>query len=164
MNFDTEKEPAPPRWRVFLGFLVAPASAALLAATLQPAYDGLPNLFERVWRTAVFYGIFGAFPTAIVLGLPTFFLLKRRLAPTVINCGLVGALIAALPWIVITLLPQAADEASIGGRLTIVDGRLTPYGWLMQGQFVGAIALFGLAGGIIFWIVAAATWKPKPSA
>ena len=150
----------PPWWRILLGFLVAPA-AALLAATLQPAYDGLPSFFERIWRTAIFYGIFGAFPPAIALGLPAFFLLRRRVAPTVINCGLAGAVIAALPWIVVTLLPQAADEASIGGQQTIADGHLTAYGWLMQGQLVGMIALFGLAGGIIFWTIAASPWKLK---
>ena len=162
MQIDREQRSVPPWWRVLLGFLVAPAAAALLAATLQPGYDGLPNFFERVWRTAVFYGVFGAFPTAMFIGLPAFFLLRHRLAPTAINCALVGAIIAALPWTVITLLPQAADEASIGGRLTIIDGQLTAYGWLMQGKFVGAIALFGFAGGVIFWVVVAAARKPKP--
>lgn len=62
---------------------------------------------------------------------------------------------ASAPWALITLLGPSADQASIGGKATVIDGTTTAYGWLVAAQFVGEIALFGAAAGLLFWAIAA---------
>lgn len=140
--------------RVLLAFLVVPGLAALLMATFQPAYDGLESYLERVWRTAVIYGLFGAYPTALIFGVPAFIILRDRIDGTWLNCALVGAGVAAAPWLAIILLAPNADQASIGGRATVVDGARTVFGWLNDLQSVGFIAIFGVFAGLFFWLIA----------
>lgn len=38
----------------------------------------------------------------------------------------------------------------------MIDGVRTTYGWMVQLQFVGLIALYGAAAGLLFWLIAAA--------
>ena len=136
-----------------LAFVTAPSVAALLMAIAMPAYDGMESKLERIWLTAKIYALVGAYPTALLLGTPAYFLARKRLNPTWANCAIVGGAIAALPWFLITAFP-AADQASVGGQATIIDGHTTAYGWLVNLQSVGTIALFGVIAGVVFWIVA----------
>ena len=152
----------PPRWRVLLAFTIVPGAAAFLLASIEPAYAGLEESFERVWRTAVIFAIFGAYPTAFFLGVPAYFVLRARIAGTWFNCATAGAAVAGLPWLLLVLIGPSADQASIGGRATIIDGRKTVYGWLMDLQFIGTIAFFGMAAGLLFWLIAAAGPKARP--
>ena len=146
--------------RVLLAFLIVPGLAALLMATFQPAYDGLESYVERVWRTAVIYGLFGAYPTALIFGVPAFIILRDRVAGTWLNCALVGAGVAATPWLAIILFGPNADEASIGGRATVVDGTRTAFGWLNDLQYVAFIAIFGAFAGLLFWLIATGGRNP----
>lgn len=139
-----------------LAFLVAPGAAALLMAIFEPAYAGLPDPMERVLRTARILGLLGAYPTTIFIGIPGYLMLRRHLAPTALNCSLGGAAIAALPWTLLILLPSGVSDASIGGRATVIDGHNTLYGWVTDVEFVLEIAAFGAAGGLVFWLIAAA--------
>ena len=146
----------PPAWRVALGFVLAPAAAALLMAIVMPAYAGLTDWFERVWRTALVLSVLGAYPTAVVFGLPAYLMLRRHLSAGPLACALAGSAVAALPWALLALVGPNPSEASINGRATVLDGRTTAYGWLQNAEFVLTIGLFGAIGGLVFWVVAAA--------
>lgn len=60
----------PPIWRALLAFAIVPGFAAFLMATVEPAYAGLDSPFERIWRTGVIFSLFGAYPLAVIFGLP----------------------------------------------------------------------------------------------
>jgi hypothetical protein len=145
----------PPTWRIIAAFLIVPSVAALLMAILMPAFDGISDPLDRVWRTAVLFAFFGAYPTTAILGVPAFFMLRRHFYPKLINCSLTGAGVAALPWFILSVLSHPGS-ASIGGRATVIDGSLTAYGWLTNLIFVGQIAIFGAVGGLLFWLIAVA--------
>lgn len=149
------KRTYPSIWRVILAFVVVPGAAALLMAIVMPAYEGITDPLERIWRSAVAFAVFGAYPPAFMIGLPAFFMLRRHVDATIINCAATGAVVAALPWLVLALLSRP-DNASIGGRSTVINGSLTAYGWLMNFYYVGQIALLGTIAGALFWFIAAA--------
>jgi hypothetical protein len=146
----------PPIWRVALAFLVAPGLAALLIAIALPAYEGIPNWFERVWRTAEIFSVFGAYPTAVVFGVPAYFMLRRHLSARPFACAVVGSVVAALPWALLVIAGSGASEASVNGRATVLNGQTTAYGWLQNAEFLLTIGLFGAIGGTVFWAIAAA--------
>ncbi|NJR80897.1 hypothetical protein [Sphingomonas corticis] len=149
------KRTYPSIWRVILAFVVVPGAAALLMAIVMPAYEGITDPLERIWRSAVAFAVFGAYPPAFIIGLPAFFMLRRHVDATIINCAATGAVVAALPWLGLALLSRP-DNASIGGRSTVINGSLTAYGWLMNFYYVGQIALLGTIAGALFWFIAAA--------
>jgi hypothetical protein len=153
-------EPVPPphsTWRVVAAFLIAPLAAAAAMACLEPGY-GLTNAVERIYRTAIFYS--GAYPSTIILGLPTFLFLRRKVAASPLNCVLAGAFVADAPWtallIALSFLNGQGYSASFGGHDTIVDGHTTVWGWIELGKFSLELAAFGAFGGLIFWLIAAA--------
>jgi hypothetical protein len=153
----------PPIWRVALAFLLAPGAAALLMALAMPAYAGLPSWSERVWRTAQTTSVLGAYPTAVVFGLPAYLTLRRHFAVRPFACVFVGSVIAALPWALVVLAGTNAWQASIDGRATVINGHTTGYGWLLNAEFVLTIGVFGAVGGLVFWVVAAAGHRFKPT-
>jgi len=118
-------------------------------------YAGLPSLSERVFRTAVDDALFGAYPAALVLGVPALLALRGRVRASPLNCAVTGAVVASLPWLLLGLI-SSPDFASSDGHTTVQDGAMTWWGWVELFEFVGAIALAGAAGGIVFWAVAAA--------
>ena len=152
----------PPRWRVALAFLLAPGVAALAMATAMPAYEGLPSWFERVWRTAQIFSVFGAYPAALVFGVPAYFMLRRHLSSRLAGCVIAGAVIAALPWALLFMAGSGAAEASLNGHATVVNGHTTAYGWFQNLKFILSIGVFGAVGGFVFWAVAAAGHRPQP--
>jgi hypothetical protein len=155
MNTATPERTDPPAWRIIAAFLIVPGAAALLLALVMPAYDGITDPLERVWRSALVFAVVGAYPPTIILGVPAFFMLRRHFQPKLVNCSLTGAAVAALPWLILSTLSQP-DSASIGGRSTVIDGSLTTYGWFTNLTAVGQIAAIGAVGGALFWLIAAA--------
>lgn len=140
----------PPRWRVAAAFLMVPALAALSIAIAMPLYSGLPSMTERIWKSALAYGVFGAYPPTIIFGIPAYLVLRKHFKPRLINCAFVGAFVAALPWALLALA-STPDQASIDDRATVIDGSKTAFGWLMDAQALAQIALFGALGGFLFW-------------
>jgi hypothetical protein len=110
-------------------------------------------VLDRVLRTSIAYLVFGAYPSAVIIGLPTFLALKRRVKPTAFNCALVGAFVASLPWLALGLL-GTADYSYDDGHITAIHGQKTLWGWIYLAELVGQIALIGLLGGLVFWLVA----------
>lgn len=125
----------PPTWRVVLGFLLAPALAAILIASWFSAFDGRMPLPERIVRSAKIYAIVGAYPSAVICGVPAYLILRRHLAPSILNCMAAGAAVAALPLFVISLLSSGLVKDSLGTMLLIGAS--------------GAVA------GLLFWFVVA---------
>lgn len=145
----------PPNWRVAAAVILVPAFAAVSLAIAMPIYDGLPTMAERIWRSALVYAVIGAYPPAVVFGVPAYFVLRRHFDAHLFNCALVGAVVATLPWMFLMLV-SAPDQASIGNRATVINGSYTAFGWLMNAHFLGEIALAGALGGALFWAIAVA--------
>jgi hypothetical protein len=139
---------------VILGFAVAPAAAALLFASLYPAYDGLPSYPDRVWRSFLTYLMVGGYPAALLLGVPAFLAFRSRVNPTLLNCGIVGAAVAALPWLLLGIF-SSPNYASVGGHVTYNNGVITEYGLLNLATLVGEVAGLGFFAGLVFWAAVA---------
>jgi hypothetical protein len=145
----------PPWWRVLLAFAVAPAVAALAFSCVSPAYEGLPNIFDRIWRTFPLAALVGGYLPAILIGLPAYAILRRRLRPTLLNCTGVAASVAGLPWILLSVLP-AADSASINGHATVVNHHVTWFGVWTGLEMAAMAGAFGATAGLVFWLIACA--------
>ena len=128
----------PSKLRILAAFLFAPALAALALAIVQEGYDG-PRPAWELLETTLFFAGFGAYPAIILFGVPAYLILRGRIAPTLLNCVIAGAVTAALPWILYSMVALAGT------------GGTTNYGWL---GFIGIVAGFGALGGLIFWLIA----------
>jgi len=164
MSEPEANQAGPSRWRVLGAFFVAPLVAAFVFATVLPAYAGLSNIYDRIFRTCMLYLAFAAYPQTLILGVPVYFILRTRLRPSPLNCALAGAFVASLPWAVLGFL-STADYSFDGGHVTAVHGHKTIWGWIDLATDVGQIAIIGLFAGFIFWLVAVPTLRrPKPIA
>lgn len=144
-----------PKWRVAAGFIVAPFVVATALAWTMPLYAGLPNLLDRVIRTLPWYLIIGGYIPSLLLGVPLYLLLRKRVAPTLLNCLIAGAAVAAIPCALLGL-PTFSTEESLGSQQTVIDGHKTLLGWMYLAQNIGEMALLGGIAGTVFWLVAAA--------
>ena len=145
---------APNPLRLIAAFVFVPGLAAFVLATVQPGYAGLPY-FEAVLRSALLFAIFGAYPSTLIFGVPIYLVLRKNLRATISNCAAAGAFVAALPWFLLGVL-ASPDQASTNGRATVVDGRMTAYGWLELGQFLLILGAVGAVAGALFWLIAVA--------
>ena len=152
----------PPIWRVLAAFAGAPFAAALVLACVQPAYDGLPSMVDRIFRTFLLYLFIGACPPTVLVGLPTYLIHPKRQRPTPLNCALAGAAVASLPWLLLAVVLPDADYAFDSGHVSVERGQRTLWGWLDLGTALGWLALLGLFAGLVFWVIAAAGWKASP--
>jgi hypothetical protein len=123
-------------WRILPAFLLAPMAAAWVMGATMPLYEGLPDVGDRISRTANFVAVVVAYPSALLFGVPLFVWLRRRgTRPTLLNCTLAGAGVALLPWLLISLLALKFIPTLV------------------------LIALYGAVGGMVFWMVGCATWR-----
>lgn len=156
----TPERPMPPTWRVVLAFLLAPLAPALLFA-LQTLFDGLPN--GSYLKTTTMFAMFGGYPAAILFGLPLFFVLRDRVRPRFWIMTLAGGAVAAAPWLLLMLFAPQPDQAQIGSHITVLDGRMTWWGWIESAAMIGQVFGLGAMGGVVFWLVAIAFGRGKPS-
>lgn len=135
----------PRTWRVVLGFLVAPLAAAAIFA-FYAIVLGYP---EYTVLLAMYSVLIPGYPSALVLGVPMYLVLRRWLWNwwVATGAGAVGA-------IVVLALNVAVELAQHGTLSTF--GNFTDVGVL--GLSVGA----GATGGLSFWIVAALGEKREP--
>ena len=141
-------ESSPPVWSVALGFSLGPGVAAALFALASPMYAGLPDMADRIVRTAVAVA-WVVYPVALTFGLPLYFVLRRRARPTALNCAVAGGFVAALPWLLLSIITP--NEASTGNVVTVHNHLRTTAGWLELLQVVGGISIFGAVAGLVFW-------------
>jgi hypothetical protein len=141
-------------WRILAGFLVAPLVGAAAMACVQPFHAGLQSIAEQIYRTTIALCLFGAYPATIIFGLPTFLLLRRKVAASPLNCALAGACVAAAPWLALALFSLLYVFG--GGYGPIANGRDIVRGWIEFSKMILEVAAFGALGGLVFWLIATA--------
>jgi hypothetical protein len=151
---------SPPIWRVVIAFVIAPAFASLLYAAIFPLYQGLSSP-DRIYRTAILVAVI-VYVFTLLFVVPAFLLLRERVKATVVNCAITGALISALPWLVLLVL-STPGSAVDGAHVTVEHGVRTLWGWAELSKFLGMAALFGAVGGLVFWLVAVAGLRAVPN-
>jgi hypothetical protein len=125
------------RGHVLWAFLTAPmAGAAVLGMLSAWTPRGDPSLAILVAMGGAIVG----YPIAFALGIPAYFLLRRRVRPRLTYPVLVGAIIAAAPFAVSDL---AFGSASANPSALF--------------SVVGMAFLSGAVGGLAFWLIAIKT-------
>ena len=131
--------PAPyqgPRfWRLAIGFLLAPLVPAVVWGLFVSGQRFPQTDIDFIGIAAVYFG----YPATLVLGVPAYLLLRRRVRPTLPTVVLVGGLVAATPWLVLMLLNENAAQA-------------TWRGFLEHLKFLFFVFGLGAVGGLTFWI------------
>jgi hypothetical protein len=145
--------PSPRPWRLAAGFLLAPLVPAALWSLLSLGQQPISGILNF----AITVALIGGFPAALVLGVPVYLLLRRRLRPKLPVVVFFGGLIAAMPWLAIMGVMKNPTSAAIGTCQTVLDGQTTWCGYLVGLKFLSLIFGFGAVGGLTFWI--AVVWK-----
>ena len=141
--------PQPKSWRVALGFLVAPLVPAAL--WLLPGLASGASI-ASYGSFVIVVTVYAAYPATLVLGLPTYFALRRRIRPRLMLILPVAGLIAAAPWPVLLLLLPKPRDAWIGSCHTVVEGTTTLCGYLEGLKFIALVFGLGAIGGAAFWL------------
>jgi hypothetical protein len=88
-----------------------------------------------------------------ILGLPLFLFLRSRMQVGLGTCAIGGFLVGAIPFGAMTLLAMFGLQSALtGGKATVVDGIPTLAGWIEWLWNSGSVGLFGIAGGLAFWL------------
>lgn len=153
--------PSPPWWRITVALIVVPLIASFAYAVYSPAYQGLPDMMERVVRTTEVVAVIGAYPPTLVLGIPLLLYFWGRVGPSLANCVMAGAFVATFPWICLVVF-SGPDQAYTDDHITYQNGMMTWWGFLETAELLAEIAVFGIAAGGLFWLVAAASVKRQP--
>ena len=148
-------------WRRLLpAFALAPLVPALLIS--------MPSLldersFSSFVRLATLYALIGGYLPTILFGLPALFVLRRWLRPRLIWTVLASALVATAPWCLLLLLPGQNDFSSVGGQITVQDGKRTLLGWIEVSKMLGLIFALGAIGGTVFWLIGLCRYDVRPA-
>lgn len=141
-------------WRalVILAAIIVGAGAAAAVFTLFSAeIKVFPLAFTII-----------AIPSA-ALGIPTYLAFKsvgRANWKTAAAAGFfVGALIPA----VVIFFGPSADQASIGGVPTVINGSYTWAGWTQGLTFVAGFGLLGVIGGLLFYFAVSRSQRQTPA-
>lgn len=142
--------------RLAFGFLLAP----LVPTVLYVLWDLISTDWftgQRFLGWVMLIAIYGAVPSALILGVPAYFILRRYLKPRFITFVLVGGVIAALPWLLLSLLPGKNFFTSYNSCKTVIDGARTWCDYLEVFKFSARNFAFGSIGGAVFWLCT--TWR-----
>jgi hypothetical protein len=126
---------------IIAGLIVASGAAAALLALLFGDIRTFPLTFVIVSLVA-----FG-------LGLPVYVGVRADRNDTPLLAAVMGFVIGAVLPAILVISGSAADQESVGGTATVVNGSYTAAGWLEALALVGLFGLLGLCGGLIFWFV-----------
>jgi hypothetical protein len=152
------------RSQQIMPLLALALASALLAALVATLLLTIPTLaqIEEPWNIVVVsealtfarLTFIVALAHALILGLPLFFFLRSRHRLGIASCVLAGFLVGAVPFGVLDLISMfGVQSASTGGTPTIINGVSTLAGWIEYAYAVSFTGLFGLAGGVTFWVV-----------
>ena len=130
--------------RVIVGFVIAPAVPALVVLALQA---GAIAQGRAEWGTSLF-AVLG-YATAVVVGLPAFLLLRRRLATSFVKYAALGTAIGVVPACVLFLPDVVAGWDARHEHAVLLLGNL----W--RAALGGAV--LGCVSAVVFWLVAIRT-------
>ena len=127
------------------GFLVAPPIGALTWVALN---GGVSELFGGIaaWAVVVSWVI------SIVIGIPTYLLLKVKGCVTFRSLTLGGALISVAPWLLLSF-PGNTTRSVVGQTIIIENGSYTTAGLLYQAKFLLGFGFCGAVSGVVFWLI-----------
>lgn len=137
-----------------MAFVAAPtASVLLVALILLLGALGYRTRPEELWlRFAIagVYGLYAAYIPTLLLGVPAYLLLRRRVRLTARSGAITGALVAALPVGAVLLAAATVHSAAQPGH---------GFAWGVTTLF--AAAGLGGFGGWVFWLVAEGLARPS---
>lgn len=102
----------------------------------------------------IFGFLFVALPLTVVIGVPLFQILRKRVRLTFWASSLAGVVVLYLPLSVLLLISLATKPAPSDGQGP---------GWLELAEALGVAGL-GAVAGFVFWLIAAAGLKPEKQA
>lgn len=123
------------------GFVLASGVAAALFAMLGADI----RLFTPAFVVISIVGV--------GIGLPIYLLVRANRHDNAIFAGIAGFVVGAVIPALIVVFGPAADQASVGGTATVVNGSYTAAGWLQNLKLVGFFGALGACGGLLFWFV-----------
>lgn len=89
----------------------------------------------------------------LIIGLPVFLVLSKRYQPTLFRAIIVGFLVGFLPAATLLSLAPVADEASIAGVVTAINGERTLSGWFSAPGAAATLGGSGILGSAAFYYV-----------
>ncbi|WP_028101943.1 hypothetical protein [Pseudoduganella violaceinigra] len=145
--------------RIFFAFLSAVAVQPLvLALRIAPSYFSSPVPMGIGEISFIYFlVVFVSAPVVLVLGIPTFLLLRRSARLGWLSVGLtgfmLGGFLAALFW-PHALSSDSASQNWHGKDVEMyIDGSPTIYAWLSYGENIIYYGLHGLVGAVVFYAV-----------
>jgi hypothetical protein len=138
--------PRPKTWRVVLAFVIAPLVATWLyiAIEAEGTWGLLPFAMIAAYLSTLFFGV----PAYI---LPSI-LSRAQGRPHLWAAMLIGGIVAVIPW---TLLTGGVQHSQVGSCVTVIEGRMTTCGLLLNLKLFGETFAFGMFGGLVFWTLVA---------
>ncbi|MBC3874663.1 hypothetical protein [Undibacterium flavidum] len=128
----------------------------VLIARLAPEYLASPQPLDGTWfmLNAV---LIVATPVVLILGMPTFLILRKMSKDSWLSMASAGFILGALPIAVFwpsELKGYSAAQNWHGKHVsTYIDGIPTSYAWLTYGEEVFFMAIHGLIGALVFYTV-----------
>jgi len=158
--------------RIALAFLSAIALPTILMAVwyLYGQFQTFEADDPYIWvRTRGFLGLtfFISSGYVLILGLPTYFLLRYFKIVRWWSTLVAGFILGAVPMAIFTWplkYPGLKTSSSVNGVQTMIDGVPTMAGWI---QFIEGVSFFGACGlvaALAFWLVAPNNAFKSPSA
>lgn len=129
-------------WRSLL-ILSAIIVGAGAAAAVFSVFSGEVKIFPLVF-------VFIAIPSA-ALGIPAYLVIKSAGRANWITAAIAGFFVGAIIPAILILPGPAADQASVGGVSTVINGSYTWAGWTQALGFVAGFGLLGVIGGVVFY-------------
>jgi hypothetical protein len=128
-----------------LAFLVAPPVGAIAYVAWIGGASEITTGFT-VWAI-IFSLIFGFF-----FGFPFYWFLKSKGFLNLITLSIGGAVIAMLPWAILSN-PDGTVKSVADGVTIIENGAYTAEGLIFQAKFVAQFGVCGAISGAIFWLM-----------
>lgn len=147
------RERVPLPVRVVIGLVLAPLVPAVVIS-VAVFHDPIWGLFACIL----------ACPAAVCLGTPAYFVLRRWLAPTMLNGAIVGGLSTTLPVVFVVLTTEPPSQANPFGVVAALVQQFTTADRLGQAIALALVFCVGASGGLVFWWVVAPTAAPAAPA
>ncbi len=107
------------------------------------------RVFGELYILAFFVFMVSAMHT-FLLGLPTYFLVRRILPFNYLVSALTGFVVGSIPVAIYSWPLSGSGASTINGTPTIINGIPTIAGWISYGQGVLVFGVLGISGAITY--------------